>query len=61
MTTEKAYVFIATSRDRDQVRRVLREAVVLRRASEDQADEMATVEGGALKVKTLLMSYKTNE
>ena len=61
VTTEDDYVLVVTSRDRDPVRRVMREAVVLRRASEDKAEEMATVDGGALKVKTLLMNDKTNE
>ena len=50
-----------TRRDRDPVRRVVREAVRLRRESEDNKKEMTLDPRGVIKIKTLLMNDKVNE
>ena len=58
---EQDYVLRVTRRDRDPVRRVVREAVRLRRESEDNEKEMTLDPRGVIKIKTLLMNDKVNE
>ena len=59
---EQDYVLVVTRRDRDPVRRVVREAVRLKEESEDTEHDMTLdPTGGVIKIKTLLMNDKINE
>ena len=59
---EKDFVLVVTRRDRDPVRRVLREAVRLRSEAEDKDHDMILDPAGSvIKIKTLLMNDKINK
>ncbi len=58
---EKDYVLTMTATDRDPVRRVLREAVRIRRAAEGREETFRVTDGREIKIKTLLLNDKQNE
>lgn len=59
---DQDFVLVVTRRDRDPVRRVVREAVKIRKESEDIEQDMTLdPTGGVIKIKTLLMNDKVNE
>ena len=59
---EKDLVLVVTRRDRDPVRRVLREAIRLRSEAEDKDHDMILDPAGSvIKIKTLLINDKINE
>jgi hypothetical protein len=57
----KDYVLTVTATDRDPVRRVLREAVRIRSAAEGKEESMMALDGGELRLRTLLLNDKVNE
>ena len=59
---EQDYVLVVTRRDRDPVRRVVREAVRLKAESDDIEHDMTLdPAGGVIKIKTLLTNDKINK